>query len=132
MRKAPNLRVEKYRITSGPSASDKSLGNNGAFMIPHRGINYLCIASDGQGWEHVSVWLRDTKFQSLRRLPGWEEMCWVKDTFFRDDETVIQYHPAKDDYVDYAKYCLHLWRPLETLLPKPPPEFVAVQGDTNG
>lgn len=36
------------------------------------------IASWAGGWEHVSVSLRN-------RCPTWDEMCLVKDIFWRDD-----------------------------------------------
>lgn len=61
------------------------------------------VFSDGLGWDHVSV-------SFMRRCPTWDEMCEIKNMFFRNDETVIQYHPRKDEYVDEHPYCLHLWR----------------------
>lgn len=70
------------------------------------------VASDGLGWEHVSVSLRD-------RCPTWEEMCWVKSLFWDEEEVVIQYHHAKSQAVNYHPYCLHLWKPLGVTLPIP-------------
>lgn len=64
-------------------------------------------------WEHVSVSLRT-------RCPTWDEMCWVKSLFWREDETVIQYHPPKSEYVSQHPYCLHLWKPIGIELPRPP------------
>src|SRR6266536_5860978 len=48
---------EKYRMGAGPWGSDSTAGNNGAFALPPRiGNRQLAIiASDGSGWEHVSV-----------------------------------------------------------------------------
>jgi hypothetical protein len=95
-------------------ASDDLIGNNGAFLVPVAGVGFMqVIASDGRGWEHVSASLPD-------RCPTWAEMCVIKDMFWTDDDTVIQYHPAKDDYVNKHPYCLHLWRPTDILLPLPP------------
>lgn len=54
-------------------------------------------------WEHVSV-------SYPRRCPTWDEMCKVKDLFFDKDETVVQFHPKKGEYVNLHPYCLHLWR----------------------
>lgn len=34
-----------------------------------------------------------------------------KDMFFKEDEIVVQYHPAKSEYVNNMPNCLHLWRP---------------------
>ncbi len=63
-------------------------------------------------WEHVSVSLK-------QRCPTWDEMCFVKDLFWADDEVVIQYHPAKSNYVNDFKTCLHLWKPIGVELPTP-------------
>ena len=49
---------EEYRLRTGAMGSDESYGNNGYFIIPHKGLILWTIASDGIGWEHVSVSLR--------------------------------------------------------------------------
>jgi len=77
---------------------------NGSYSITYNGVQFYIIASDGLGWEHVSV-------SSETRCPRWDEMCYIKNLFWDEDQTVIQYHPAKEDYVNYHKNCLHLWRP---------------------
>lgn len=51
-------------------------------------------------------------------------MCDVKRIFWRDDEVVLQYHPAKSNYVNVHPYVLHLWKPLAMAIPVPPIEFV--------
>lgn len=118
MRNTPNLRAEKFRITTGPMGSDASYGNNGAFEIVWGGRIYHAVISDGEGWDHVSISLRD-------RCPTWEEMCYFKDMFFKDDETVVQYHPPKDDHRNAHEHCLHMWRPTNVELPRPPGVMVA-------
>jgi hypothetical protein len=52
--------------------SKEEIGNHGAFTIPFESFILHVIASDGQGWEHVSVSLS-------HRTPNWREMCFVKD-----------------------------------------------------
>ena len=64
-------------------------------------------ASEGAGWEHVSVSLPD-------RCPTWEEMSFIKNLFWDEEDFVIQIHPAGSDYVDLHPYCLHLWRKCGT------------------
>ena len=73
------------------------------------------VASWGGGWEHVSV-------APVKRdkIPTWEQMCAVKDVFFKDDEAVIQIHPPKAEYVNMMANCLHLWRPIKKQLVLPP------------
>ena len=48
---------EKYRIKSGPLASNESYGNNGAFWVKTKKCVFTVIASDQMGWEHVSLLL---------------------------------------------------------------------------
>lgn len=80
------------------------------------------IWSNGGGWEHVSVCPYKRSY-----TPTWDEMCAVKDMFFHEDETVVQYHPAKSEYVNNMPNCLHLWRPLEAELPTPPAIMVGIK-----
>ena len=119
--KEANVLTENYRITQGLLASDDSYGNNGAFNIPYGNEDgrLFAVVSDGGGWDHVSISLE-------HRCPTWEEMCYAKDLFFREEETVIQYHPPKSEYVNDHEYCLHLWRPHEDWIKLPPAVFVSV------
>lgn len=80
------------------------------------------IWSFGGGWEHVSVSPYKRSY-----TPTWDEMCNLKDMFFHDDEVVVQYHPAKSEYVNQMTNCLHLWRPIEQEIPTPPPIMVGVK-----
>lgn len=80
------------------------------------------IWSNGAGWEHVSV-----APYNRRIVPSWDDMCRLKDMFFREDETVVQYHPAKSEYVNNVPNCLHLWRPTEAEMPTPPAIMVGIK-----
>lgn len=82
------------------------------------------IWSFGCGWEHVSV-----SPEKKRITPSWDDMCKLKDMFFHDDETVIEYHPAKSEYVNMVGNCLHLWKPLEQELPIPPAIMVGIRNN---
>jgi len=96
----------------------KEEGRDGlAVSIQKDCILYRIIASWGGRWDHVSMSLED-------RCPTWEEMCWVKDLFWNAKETVIQYHPSKNRYVNNHPYCLHLWKPQRHTIPLPPVSFV--------
>jgi len=83
----------------------------GFFYIPEK--NLRVIVSNGYGWDHISVSL-------INRCPTWEEMDFVKRTFFKDDEVVIQIHPAIKDHKNVMPYCFHLWRPQREIVPLPP------------
>lgn len=80
------------------------------------------IWSFGGGWDHVSV----APYRSSY-TPSWGEMCKVKDMFFNDDEIVVQYHPAKNEYVNNIPNCLHLWRPQNVEMPVPPSVMVGMR-----
>lgn len=115
MRQTPNLKVEPYRLLE---YSNSSYGNNGAFQFQgpkNQGLRV--IVSDGEGWEHVSV-------SCTNRCPNWPEMCFIKDLFWGEEETVIQYHPPKSEYVNCHPNCLHMWKPIGIDIFTPPSEFV--------
>lgn len=106
---------ERFRVRSGPAASDPSFGCNGVFIFraaPGRGLLRV-IASDGEGWEHVSV-------SNPARCPTWDEMCWIKSQFWDDEDCVLQFHPPRAEYVNVHPYCLHLWRPVVEAVARPP------------
>lgn len=92
----------------------------GVFNVPTRRSQYRlrCIASKGEGWEHVSVSLPD-------RVPDWGEMEHVKRLFFEDDEIAVQFHVPPAQHISVCHTCLHLWRPLEWKLKLPPSWMVA-------
>ena len=78
-------------------------------------VEMTFVASWGGDWDHVSVAPVKRKI-----LPTWEQMCIVKDVFFREDEAVIQIHPPRSEYVNMMTNCLHLWRPISKQLVLPP------------
>lgn len=111
---------EQYRIVTGRMASNVAMGNNGCFVIWKRsGRTLVIIASDGMGWEHVSIHVETNGGKKLR-TPEWSEMCEVKDLFWDAEDVVIQYHPRKSEYVNVHSNTLHLWRPVNVELPRPP------------
>lgn len=105
---------ENCRVTFGLLASKSIDGNNGLFEFIKDRILYRCIASDGLGWEHVSVSL------SVKRCPDWEEMCMIKDMFWDEGDTVVQFHPKKSEYINYHPNVLHLWKKVGEQYELPP------------
>jgi len=95
------------------------LAGNGAFLVksPTDGKPLLVIASNGHGWDHISV-------SSKKRIPNWTEMEYVKRGFFEDDEVVMQLHVPIRDHINFHPHVLHLWRPHSALIPLPPKELV--------
>lgn len=110
-------KVEVYRHTDPLGRRHGQGDEYGFFLIPFGSQMLAVIASAGGGWDHVSVSKRN-------KTPTWEEMCFIKDLFWDESEVVVQYHPAKDDYVNVAKTCLHLWRLQDQEFPVPPISFV--------
>lgn len=121
MRPEPNIRVEPFRCVHPALGASLAGMNWGYFQVP-RGAFVLRVISSGSdhrsGWEHVSVSLPN-------RTPTWAEMQCVKELFWGDDETVIQFHPRKDKYVNHHPYVLHLWRQLSGEYALPPRELIA-------
>lgn len=110
--------LDKYRKVH-PNLGTSPSGALYGFFVAKRWDTQLAIISSGERhdgelgeWEHVSVSL-------YRRsgLPTWNLMCWVKELFWRDDESILQFHPMASEYVSIAEV-LHLWKPpYEVVLP---------------
>ena len=107
MMRCPN-HLEKYRVAVGGDEGDAC---NGFLMIKSRGL--AVQFSDGGGWEHVSV-------SRKSKVPSYDDLCWIKDQFWNNRDTVMQLHVPKKDHVNVHPWCLHLWRPLDQEIPRPP------------
>lgn len=121
---------ELARDTTHPILwSTSADGNNGCFEIesPEPGWRLTLIASDGGGWEHVSI---RAHRGDRSRTPNWREMSYVKDLCWDGEDVVVQFHPRKSEYVNCHPHVLHLWRPIDVAIPTPPAEFVGPIGET--
>ncbi len=109
---------ERSRVMSGEMASSPSDGNNGFFhVLGPCGRPLIICASDGLGWEHVSVSMPG-------RCPNWVEMCAAKALFWDPEDVVVQFHPRASEYVNCHPNCLHLWRQVGAEFATPPPLLV--------
>ena len=106
--------LDPYRLDVAAYYGSNGDGGNGAFQIPFASATLRVLASNGDGWDHVSVSCRN-------RCPNWQEMEHVKRLFFADDETAMQLHVPPADHVNVHPYTLHLWRPNDGReIPRPP------------
>lgn len=110
-------RLEKYRKPHPAGLPHKNGDDYGWFEVPTKrnGPVLRIQVSPGfeaGGWEHASISL-------AFRCPTWEEMCLVKDLIWNDEDTVVQFHPPKSDYVNLMPFCLHLWRWTGGEFPRP-------------
>ena len=120
-----NLRLlESYRDVVAEVSLYGGIGDEtcGFFVVPSPidRAPMKVIASTGEGWEHVSV-------SRQSRCPNWPEMEFVKRTFFKDDEAAMQLHVPPSDHINVHPYCLHLWRPIDAEIPRPPGWMVGPQ-----
>jgi hypothetical protein len=121
---------ELARDTTHPMlASSAADGNNGAFYVesPEPGWRLTLLASDGMGWEHVSVHARRGV---QMRTPTWREMAYIKNLCWDGEDVVIQFHPRKSEYVNCHPDVLHLWRPTHQEIPTPDPLMVGPRQET--
>lgn len=132
MRPTPDQKLESIRhlgLELDLGFVDSVGTASGAFACGYKGVQLRMIASDeaayiGSGfpppaWEHVSV-------STARRPPSWEEMCFVKDLFWLPEETVVQLHPPRSQWVNNHPMCLHLWRPIGAGIALPPAMLVGI------
>jgi hypothetical protein len=107
-----NLRLlDKYRVKH--SFGNELSADEGAFQI---GLLRV-LACAGDGWDHVSVSLEN-------RIPTWEEMEYIKRMFFKDDETAMQLHMPPSNHINCHPNVLHIWRPHNIPIPRPPISMV--------
>lgn len=120
--------LEETRVRDGMLRSNPG-DPYGAFRImgPCGALLYI-IACDGDvpdqsiaGWEHVSV-------RREKHVPNWQEMCFVKDLFWAQEEMVVQYHPPRSQYVNNHPHVLHLWRWTKGTFPMPPAILIGDKG----
>jgi hypothetical protein len=119
MRNQPNLRTSKYKQPDPYTGAMYANDLDGLYFIPRKGVMLRAIASDGLGWEHVSV-------STETRCPTWDEMEFIRELFWRDDETVMQLSVPRADHINQHPYCLHWWRPIGLDIPRPDAILVGV------
>lgn len=112
--------LNAYRACDWELAAHGVIGDsgNGCFVIPCEGVELAVIASDGGGWDHVSVSTRT-------RCPTWEEMEHVRKLFARPLEVWVQFGLPARDHINAHPYCLHWWRQQSRELRLPPVYMVA-------
>ena len=127
---------ERSRITEGPLASASEAGQYGAFLVPspEPGWTLALMADDGThadvpesaGWEHVSVtaWRGTRPLTGRSRTPSWKEMAFVKDLCWDPEDSVVQFHSRRTQYVNLHPDCLHLWRSTTQPIPEPPASLI--------
>lgn len=85
-------------------------------------LSATLVCTWGAGWEHVSISPTRKSY-----TPSWDDMCRLKEVFFKDDEAVIQIHPPKSEYINNMPNCLHLWRCTYKDMVLPPAILVGVK-----
>lgn len=120
-----NLRVhDGYRLLRAEREFYGINGDDtcGCFRLPSPidGQGLTVVASSDGDWDHVSV-------SRQSRCPNWPEMEFIKKKFFRDDETAMQLHVPESEHINLHPHTLHLWRPRDIPLPRPPGWMVGPQ-----
>ena len=108
--------IETRLESQGFKIMERGFDGFGAINVKKR---QTIICSYVGGWEHVSI--------NAPMTPSWDDMCALKEMFWTDEETVVQFHPRKSEYVSNLEHCLHLWRPIEKFVGKMPvPDSILV------
>ncbi|MBC3540620.1 hypothetical protein ACFSC6_12080 [Rufibacter sediminis] len=109
---------QKYRATGGTYGKYHKNENSGVFIFQMSGFSddpiyaelpvlppyetFLCLADDGEEWEGVSVTVT-----SAKRLPTGEELRRIKNQFWDNKDTIVQFH---NDNLPLNKGFAYLWR----------------------
>lgn len=114
--------INNARLRTGMFGSTDDYGFTGAFMfsVPNEPKPVFCIASDQEGWQHVSV----SFGKDDHKTPKWEVMCYIKDLFWEPEDCVVQFHPPHSEYVNVHGGCLHLWRCIDGREQPMPPSIM--------
>lgn len=84
---------------------------NGCLVMMARKLKV--VFSSDEGWEHVSV-------SGFKKIPTYKQMDQIKREFWPDTACVMQLHVPISEHVNIHPNCLHLWRPIEVEIPRPP------------
>jgi hypothetical protein len=106
----------EHRLCDGSNPDPSKFG---IFLVPGDGLTLHLLVSSAEGWDHVSV---STKI----RTPFWREMEKVKRLFFEDHEDAMQLHVPESDHINCHPFCLHIWRPHDRTIPRPPAIMVGL------
>ncbi len=112
--------LEEFRMPDHPTHASRRGHLFGTFAIRRGSSTVYVIAEQAHpiaAFEHVSAHVREAN--GKMRVPSWAEMCWIKDLFWNDEETVVQYHVPRAEWVNTHPHVLHLWKPIDAL-PRPP------------
>ena len=96
---------------------EKIYGEEGKKYIKAWTFNGLMVMAsageyaDGKEWLHISV-------SRKSRIPSYEEMTRVKRDFIGDDKKAVFVLPEKENHVNIAEHCLHLFYSAENPLPE--------------
>jgi hypothetical protein len=129
MRKNLPPEIERQRLSSRYGGIPGS-GSNGCFLLlcPVTGCTLRVIVSNGRDWQQAGMpgepWEHVSISKEFGILSTYLERKWVRETFWEDEETVIEFWPPKSKFVNINPGVLHLWRPTETVIPMPPERCV--------
>lgn len=119
MKKIDEIRKTRNLFIEAETSND-GMGGHYYDSVSGKRLNF--IFSYQLGWEHLSVSMPS-------KTPSWDQMCKMKDIFWNDDETCVQFHPKKEDYVNNHPHCLHIWKPVNEKLPIPPSILVGFRSE---
>lgn len=104
----PRVLPSKWRVLE--------VAGDGAKFVSWMGQTVIISGAtelDGRRWLHVST-------ARPERLPTWDELVEVKETFIGRDRHAVQVLPPRAKHVNIHPHCLHLWHCVDG---EPLPDF---------
>lgn len=115
-----NKRLRFLRFLRSKDEQRVNLGGDTIEPVSNKVLHWKFTRD--MGWEHLSV-------STKTKCPTWEQMCFMKEQFWNDDEVCYQLHPKKEDYISNHDYCLHIWKPIDCDIPTPPRIMVGIKNE---
>ena len=97
----------KYAINK----ENYDIKRHGEFEIPITDNKHAFVicSKNSMGWDHVSLHITEASGEPIKRTPSNEDMQFIRNLLFLEDEIVTEFHPAKKDYINNHPYVLHMW-----------------------
>lgn len=104
---------DKIKLIDKLKESFINLNFDGVAILKQKGCSTVIWNRDEEIQHNENNALENLKFNHvsivINHSPTYEELKAIKEVFFYDEDTVIQFFPSEREYVNIHEKCYHLW-----------------------